>query len=81
MNKNLPKFFPENDKENVIIEVTILRDNDTYKAVGVLIKESDVDIRLGFNAKNDKVIDYIDIEYKHILAMEKVGAQDILIFE
>lgn len=81
----IPKFFPENNPNNIIVEVIMfvpnMTDGDTFKCAGVLIKENDSGIRIGFNAKGDQVIDYLDIEYRSILEIKEVSKRDIKIID
>ncbi len=81
MIENIPKFFPEKSDNNIVVEVSISNGGDIYKATGVLIKELDNSIRLGFNSKNDKVIDFLDIDYKDILDLRKIETGEIMVLE
>ncbi|MHB0978274.1 MAG: hypothetical protein ACYC1K_02640 [Minisyncoccota bacterium] len=76
--KSLPKFFPKNKKNNIIVELTILDDKkNKYKCTGVLMKENNSVLRIGFNARNNTVIDYLDVKIKQILDIKMIKSKEI----
>lgn len=74
----MKKFLSEHNSENIIVNV-ILRgsDNAEYECSGVLMREEDDMVRIGFNAVNDKVRDYLDINRSDILSIEAVDPSKI----
>lgn len=87
MNKIIPKFYPEKYNDNLIIEVIIKSSNeDIFKCVGVLIKEYNNGLRLGFNARNNEVLDYLDIipeteDVKEIVDVRLLSNTEIYVLE
>ena len=69
----------ENSQENEIIEVILYGDTNKkkYKCVGVFIKENDEFLKIGFNAINDVVRDYLDINKKDIISIRKINKKEI----
>ena len=69
----------QNDTENnTVVELLIQgSDGNHYRCVGVLMWEKDSICRIGFNAKNDEVIDFLDLNKKEILEMRKVEENEI----
>ena len=68
----ITKFYPEKHKKNIIVEVDFTLDNQKFKCVGVLLREDEEKIRVGFNAKNDEVIDFLDIKYTNLIEIKKI---------
>ncbi len=68
-----------NDTENnTVVELLIQgSDGNQYKCVGVFMWEKDSICRIGFNAKNDEVIDFLDLNKEEILEMRKVEDSEI----
>ena len=80
--KPIPKFSPENKKNNIVIELTVLdADKNKYKCIGVLMKEDDKALRIGFNAMNNTVVDYLDIETEQIVDIKLINPKDIKVLE
>ena len=78
MKKQILKFFPDKSKDNIIVEVNFsAKDKNKYECVGALMHETDKKIRIGFNAKNNVVIDYLDINVKDIINIRKVSKKEI----
>ncbi len=76
--KPIPKFSPENKKNNIVIELTALdADKNKYKCVGVLMKENEKTFRIGFNAMNNTVVDYLDIKTKQIIDIKLIKPKEI----
>jgi len=69
----------QNDTENnTVVELLIKSSNGSHcKCVGVLMWEKDSVCRIGFNSKNDEVIDFLDLNKKEILEMRKVEEREI----
>jgi hypothetical protein len=73
MTKNLLERSPAPDDENTIVEVLFTgSDGNIYNCVGVLLRESDKKIRVAFNAINDVVKDYLDIDKDDIVSVHFV---------
>ncbi len=51
--------------------------NTKYECVGVLIKEENKKIRIAFNARENKIIDFLDIEKKNIVSMTVIKNSNI----
>ena len=78
MKKQIPKLFPNKSKNNIIVKVDFWSNNkNQYECVGVLMNETDKKIRIGFNAKNDVVEDYLDINTKNIINIRKISKKEI----
>ncbi len=68
MNKIIQKFHPENFDDDIIVEVTFTKeDGNSYKCAGILAKEKEESILIGFTVKEDKIQDYMEIQNKDIL--------------
>ena len=69
----MKKFPDEFNSENTIVHV-VMRENkndDTaYECVGALMKEDEGNIRVAFNAKNDVVLDDLDIPKSDIISID-----------
>lgn len=64
------------------MEVIFMRaDDNEYKCVGVLTRESDEMIRVCFTARDDEVNDYLDIKNEDILKIKQIETQQINHFE
>ena len=67
----MKKLLDKNNPENTIAQVVFLgSDKRKYECVGVLTKDEKNLIRIAFNAKDDVVVDYLDIERKNIIKIE-----------
>jgi len=74
----MKKLLDKNNSENTIVKVIFRGDfNEEYECVGVLIKDEKHMIRVAFNSKNDKVVDYVDIKRKNIKKIDVVNSLDI----
>lgn len=77
-NNKIKKYYPQNKKTNIVVEVCFLSPKkEKHMCVGVLINESEESVRIGFNAKNDKLVDFIDIPNKNIIDMKELHSQEI----
>jgi len=67
------------EQENKIIEVFLYGDinRKKYKCVGVFMKENENILTIGFNAVNDVVKDYLDINKKDIINIRGVVKNEI----
>jgi hypothetical protein len=78
MKKQILKFFPDKSKGNILVEVDFLIGNkNRYKCVGVLMNETTEKIRIGFNAKDNVVEDYLDINAKDIINVREIDKKEI----
>lgn len=75
------KFLHKNDFENVIVKIifTAISKNkkEKYQCVGVLVRDDKEVVRIGFNAINDNVKDYLDIKKVDVLDIIKVKPSEI----
>lgn len=63
----MKKLLDKNNPENTIVHVAFKgRFGEEYECVGVLIKEEKDFVQIAFNAKNDKVKDFLDIKRSDI---------------
>ncbi len=75
----MKKLLDENNPENTVVHVVLrASDNEEYECVGVLMREEKDLIRVVFTAKNDKVVDYLDIKRSDILSIDIVDPLDIV---
>jgi len=65
MNKVISK-----NKNTVVRVIFEDRFKAKYECVGVLIKENKDSIRIAFNAKNDRVVDFIDVKQSNIIKID-----------
>ncbi|MCX6739299.1 MAG: hypothetical protein NT098_04615 [Candidatus Parcubacteria bacterium] len=81
MNKPIPKFYPEKTDDDIFVEVSLpgTEDCPIYTCVGILAKESDEMIRVGFSKSNGRVDDYQDIKIADILDIKVVDPDEIQI--
>lgn len=72
------KLLDENNPENTIVHV-IFRGklNEEYECAGVLMREEKDIVRVAFSAKNDKVVDYVDIKRSDIISIDILDATKI----
>ena len=80
MNEKIKKLLKSQEisSDNLIIRIIfIAEDENVYEAVGVLVKGEEKKIRIGFNAKNDVVVDFLDIDIENILKIEKISLNKI----
>jgi len=67
----MKKLLDENNPENTVVRVVFRgRFNEEYECAGVLMREEDDLIRVAFNAKDDKVIDFLDIKRSEIVSID-----------
>ncbi len=72
MNKSISQ------EENELIRLKIKRDDGKlYECIGVLLREDAEKIRVAFNARNDVVIDYIDVSKIDIVRREKIDMSSV----
>lgn len=72
------KLLNKNNPENTLVSVVFVNNfKEEFECVGVLIKEQKDFIRVGFNAKNDKVVDYVDIKRSDILSISILDSSSI----
>lgn len=74
----MKKLLDENNSENTVVHV-VLRgsDNEEYECVGVLVSEGLGIIRVGFSAKDDRVVDFLDIKRSDIVSVDLVDSSEI----
>ena len=72
------KLLDKNNPENTITHVIFRgKFNEQYECVGVLMREEKNSIRVAFGAKNDKVVDYVDIKRLDILSINILDSSKI----
>ncbi len=72
------KFLDENNPENIIVHVVLRATGKEYECAGVLMIETENMIRVAFNAKDDKVKDYLDIKRTDIISINILKTSDIV---
>lgn len=80
MNANnlITKLNPHKRKQNIIVEVSFLSSKKMkFKCAGVLIKETDECIRVGFNAKDNQLVDFLDIDNKDLISVNEIPSAEI----
>lgn len=74
----IKKLLDENNPENTIVHVVLrASDNEEYECVGALMREEEETIRVAFNAKNDEVVDFLDIKRSEIVSIDVVDPSKI----
>ncbi|MCG2695185.1 hypothetical protein L6261_03855 [Candidatus Parcubacteria bacterium] len=76
----MKKKFQKNNSENEVVKIILYSDTNRkkkYECVGVLLKEDDKMLRIGFNAVENVVKDYLDIDKKNMISMEKIEQKEI----
>ncbi|NNM83954.1 hypothetical protein HKL94_01940 [Candidatus Parcubacteria bacterium] len=74
----MKKLLNPNTSENTIVHIAMRgSDKNEYECVGVLVREEAKSIRVGFNAKNDIIMDYLDIPKPDILSIEVMNPAKI----
>ncbi len=64
--------------ENVIVHVVLhTNDNKEYECVGILMKEEKDVVRVAFNAKDDEVKDYLDINKADIVSIDILDSSEV----
>jgi len=77
-NNPIKKLYPHERGQNIIVEVTFLSSTkDIFKCAGVLIKETDECIRVGFNAKDNQLVDFLDIDNKDLINVKEIPNDEI----
>ncbi|VAW25291.1 hypothetical protein MNBD_BACTEROID04-1998 [hydrothermal vent metagenome] len=73
------KILNKSDSENVITRI-VLQDESKkeYELIGILMKEEKDMIRVAFNAKDDEVIDYLDIKKSNVVSINILTPSDIV---
>ncbi len=70
-NSDYKKILKDDFMENILVHVVLCDYNkEEYECIGVLIKEDTDTIRVAFNAKEDNVIDYLDIKKINIVNID-----------
>ncbi len=74
----MKELLGSNKSDNTIVHI-IMRgsDNKEYECVGVLVREAGDMLRVGFNAKNDKVVDYLDIKISDVISIDTLDPLSI----
>ncbi len=76
--KSMENLLNKNNPENTIVRVVFRgSDGKEYECAGVLIKEEDDMIHVAFNAVDDAVKDYLDIQKRNILNIQIVNPEQI----
>lgn len=74
----MKELLNKNNSENTIVHIVFRgKFNEEYECVGVLMKEKKDLIRVAFGAKNDKVVDYLDIKRSDIIRINILDSSDI----
>ena len=81
MKNSLKKFDLEHSKENIIVEVIFYEEKHRCSCVGVLLQQNDTEIKIGFNAKDDVVIDSLIIKTKNIIELQELNSKSIKILK
>lgn len=75
------KLRNENKLENIIVHIVFVSSKHPelgeYECVGALVMDEKDMIRVCFNAKNDQVVDYLDIKRADIVSIDVVDASKI----
>lgn len=75
----MEKLLNNNNPKNTVVRIILLGDdNEKYECVGVLTKETASMIRVSFNAKNDVVMDYLDIKRKEIISIDILNENEVI---
>lgn len=75
---NSIKLLDKTNPENTIVRVVFRgKFNEEYECAGVLMIEKEGLIRVAFGAKNDIVVDYVDIKRKDIVSITIVNPSDV----
>lgn len=71
------KLLDKNNPENTIVRVVLrASDNEEYECVGALMREEEETIRVAFNAKDDEVVDFLDIKRSEIVSIDIVDPSE-----
>lgn len=72
------KLLDKNNPENTIVRVVLrASNNEEYECVGALMREEEEIIRVAFNAKDDEVVDFLDIKRSEIVSIDIVEPLEI----
>jgi len=72
------KLLNKNNPENTIARVVFHNSfNEEYECAGVLMREKKDLIRVAFGAKNDKMVDYLDIKRSDIKSIDIINSSNI----
>jgi hypothetical protein len=78
-NNQIKKYYPQNKKTNIVVETCFLSPKkEKHMCVGVLINESEESVRIGFNAKDEKLVDFLDISNKNIVDIRELSKKEII---
>lgn len=68
------KLLDENNLENTIVHAVFRAEadpkQDEYESVCVLLRETSKGITLSFNAKDDKVVDFLELKRSEIVSIK-----------
>lgn len=74
----MQKLLDENNPSNTVVRVIVrAEDNQEYECIGVLLKEEENSIRIVFTAKDDQVVDFLDIKRSDIVSIEVIDVSKI----
>ena len=69
----MKRILNEDSRENTLVHVVMRgSDGEEYECVGVLMREDEDTIRIAFNAKDDVVVDYYDIQKRDVISIEVI---------
>lgn len=69
----IKKLLDENNPENTVAHVVLHGDdNEEYECIGVLVRDEDDMIRVAFTAKDDQIVDYLDINRSEVVSINVV---------
>lgn len=75
------KLRNENNPENIIVHIVFVSSKHPelgeYECVGALVRDEKDMVRVCFNAKNDQVVDYLDIKRAEIISIDVVDPTKI----
>lgn len=78
MRDHRKKLLDPNNPENTIVRVVFRGSaGDEYECAGVLVREERDVIRVAFNAVNDDVVDFLDINREDLIDMQVVDPVQI----
>jgi len=71
----------KSDESIVVLEVEVLRQTRFYKIIGVYMDHTSEVLRIAFNAKNNAVMDDVDIFLHEIQTVRVVQKEEIEVLE
>lgn len=77
MKYSIKKFNIEKSKKNIIVKVTFFEEKYKCSCVGVLLRQDEDEIKIGFNAKDNIVIDSLIISTKNIIRIDELDIKSI----